>query len=115
MLPALVPEVWLHWDPKTVKQRGRDALLRFRMDFLLLLPNRIRVVLEVDGKHHYSDEGGRGCPVKYANMMADDRELRLSGYEVHRFGAAELDDRTGTETAVKFFRELFRVHGIETS
>jgi hypothetical protein len=53
-LPALLPEVWLHWDPKTVQARGRDALLRFRMDFLLLLPRGRRVVLEVDGKHHYS-------------------------------------------------------------
>src|SRR5690606_23960421 len=38
-LPALLPEVWLHWDPVTARIRGRDALLRFRMDFLLLLPN----------------------------------------------------------------------------
>ena len=37
-LPALLPEVWLHWDPQTVSERGREALLRFRMDFLLLLP-----------------------------------------------------------------------------
>lgn len=49
-LPALLPEVWLHWDPKTAQARGRDALLRFRMDFLLLLPRGRRVVLEVDGK-----------------------------------------------------------------
>lgn len=21
-LPALLPEVWLHWDPRTVKERG---------------------------------------------------------------------------------------------
>lgn len=50
-LPALLPEVWLHWDPRTVKERGPDALLWFRMDFLLLLPQGIRVVLEVDGNH----------------------------------------------------------------
>ena len=37
-LPALLPEVWLHWDPKTVRERGADALIRFRMDFLMLLP-----------------------------------------------------------------------------
>lgn len=41
-LPALLPEVWLHWDPRTVKERGPDALLRFRMDFLLLLPKKRR-------------------------------------------------------------------------
>lgn len=56
-LPALLPEVWLHWDPKTVQMRGRDALLRFRMDFLLLLPRGQRVVLEVDGIQHYASNG----------------------------------------------------------
>ena len=39
-LPALLPEVWLHWDPKTVRERGAAALLGHRMDFLLLLPLR---------------------------------------------------------------------------
>ncbi|MFB7225150.1 hypothetical protein [Streptomyces sp. NPDC056227] len=29
--PALLPEVWLHWDPKTVEERGPEALLRSRM------------------------------------------------------------------------------------
>lgn len=24
-LPALLPEVWLHWDPKTVQERGADG------------------------------------------------------------------------------------------
>jgi hypothetical protein len=31
-LPALLPEVWLHWDHKTARERSREALLRFRMD-----------------------------------------------------------------------------------
>ena len=53
-LPALLPEVWLHWDPKTAQERGPDALARFRMDFLMLLPYGTRVVIEVDGRHHFS-------------------------------------------------------------
>ncbi|SCE41372.1 hypothetical protein GA0115240_159019 [Streptomyces sp. DvalAA-14] len=53
-LPALLPEVRLHWDHKTVQQRGVKALLNHRMDFLMLLPNGRRVVLEVDGGHHYA-------------------------------------------------------------
>jgi len=55
-LPALLPEVWLHWDPKTVAERGPNALLRFRMDFLLLLPAGARIVVEVDGKYHHADQ-----------------------------------------------------------
>ncbi len=53
-LPALLPEVWLHWDHMTALERGRDALLRFRMDFLLLLTHGQQVVLEVDGAHHFA-------------------------------------------------------------
>lgn len=56
-LPALLPEVWLHWDPQTVKQRGAAALLHLRMDFLLRVPGGGRIVLEVDGQTHYAING----------------------------------------------------------
>ena len=70
-LPALLPEVWLHWDPKTVRERGAAALLGHRMDFLLLLPHGQRVVLEVDGSHHYaSPDGTRPAPARYAARRA---------------------------------------------
>jgi very-short-patch-repair endonuclease len=113
-LPALLPEVWLHWDPKTVEERGADALTRFRMDFLLLLPAGVRIVVEIDGKHHYADDGGRACPSKYATMVAADRELRLAGYELYRFGADELrDDDDGAPGRVtRFFEALFEKHGV---
>ncbi|MCW1100024.1 MULTISPECIES: AbiJ-related protein [Streptomyces] len=88
---ALLPEVWLHWDPKTVKERGPEALLRSRMDFLLLLPFGQRVVLEVDGVQHYTRDNGRTPDTaKYADMAAADRDLKLRGYEVFRFGHDEL-------------------------
>jgi very-short-patch-repair endonuclease len=110
-LPALLPEVWLHWDPKTVRERGASALLRFRMDFLMLFSHDVRVVIEVDGKHHYSDDAGRGDPARYGAMMQADRDLRLAGYEVYRFGAAELDD--GSAARIKeFFDRLLARHGL---
>ncbi|MFF7531548.1 hypothetical protein ACFZB2_20965 [Streptomyces bobili] len=88
---ALLPEVWLHWDPKTVKERGPEALLRSRMDFLLLLSYGQRVVLEVDGVQHYTRDNGRTPDTaKYADMVAADRDLKLRGYEVFRFGHDEL-------------------------
>ena len=111
-LPALLPEVWLHWDPKTVRDRGKDALLRFRMDFLLLLPHGVRVVVEVDGKHHFADDSGRADVHRYAQMAAADRELKLAGYEVYRFGAAELSGDAGMSTSQDFFRRLFKRHGV---
>ena len=108
-LPALLPEVWLHWDPKTVRERGPQALLRFRMDFLLLLPHGQRVVLEVDGSQHFTGPGGRPDAAKYADSMRGDRDLKLSGYEVFRFGATELLDREHAHAMVQqFFVDLFR-------
>ncbi|MEV6868810.1 hypothetical protein AB0M44_48565 [Streptosporangium subroseum] len=106
-LPALLPEVWLHWDPKTVRARGHEALLRFRMDFLLLLPRGQRVVLEVDGRQHYSTDG-RPDSAKYAAGMKGDRDLKLSGYEVFRFGTDELDDPAQARPLLQqFFSDLF--------
>lgn len=90
-LPALIPQVWLHYDPKSAWQRDGDRPLnRQRMDFLLPLAGRRRVVIEVDGIQHYCDETGRPSPAKYAEMVCADRDLRLAGYEVYRFGGAEL-------------------------
>jgi len=112
-LPALLPEVWLHWDPKTIAQRGSNALPRFRMDFLMLLPFGVRIVVEVDGKHHYADESGAASPKEYAKMVAADRDLRLARYEVFRFGAAELDGGDDGRSAVReFFELLFKRYGV---
>ena len=41
--------------------------------------------------------------------MRADRELKLSGYEVFRFGAAELlDPRSARDLLQAFFTDLFR-------
>ncbi len=111
-LPALLPEVWLHWDPRTVRERGPDALLRFRMDFLLLLPQGVRVVIEVDGKHHYADATGSADVQRYAQMVRADRELKLTGYEVFRFGAAELQLPSAKTDVKAFFEALFKRYGV---
>src|SRR5260221_46020 len=88
-LPAIVPQVYLHYDPYTIRdQPNGSPLARQRMDFFLLLPNRQRVVIEIDGKHHYAD-GDTASPQRYATMVAEDRNLRLLGYEVYRFGGFE--------------------------
>jgi hypothetical protein len=111
-LPALLPEVWLHWDPKTARERGPEALLRFRMDFLLLLPHGHRVVLEVDGATLYSTNGRPDAAV-YANGVRADRELKLARYEVFRFGAAELQHPGSADPMLRqFFADLFRQFGV---
>ena len=111
-LPALLPQVYLHYDPAVVKTlHHRLPLPRQRMDFLLLLPNRQRVVIEVDGKHHFS-EGETPSLKVYAEMVFADRELRLAGYEVFRFGANELVGPGAEALITGFFEKLFTLHRI---
>jgi hypothetical protein len=111
-LPALVPQVYLHYDPAIVKTlRHRDGLKRQRMDFLLLLPNAHRVVIEVDGSQHFS-QGGTPSLALYAEMVSADRELRLTGYEVYRFGANELVGPQAVSTIERFFSGLWARHSI---
>ncbi|TVX93276.1 hypothetical protein [Paenibacillus agilis] len=114
--PALIPQVYLHYDPYTLRQRaGKPYLSRQRMDFLLLFSNKQRIVLEVDGKQHYSDDDV-SSPKKYAEMMQADRELKLCGYEVYRFGGYELmDEEAGAKIVKEFFEGLFKKHGIKPS
>ena len=111
-LPALLPQVYLHYDPAVVKTlRHRLPLPRQRMDFLLLLPGRQRIVLEVDGKHHFSEDDQPPIRV-YADMVSGDRELRLAGSEVYRFGANELDGNGAEARIADFFEKLFRLHRV---
>ncbi|MFB0631156.1 hypothetical protein [Streptomyces sp. AB3(2024)] len=115
--PALLPEVHLHYDPYSQTDPTNDKdLERQRMDFLMLLPDGSRVVIEIDGAQHYSREerlaeGVRkiASPQLYGEMMAADRDLRLSGYELYRFGARELPpEQPDTVEAVvnEFFERL---------
>jgi len=85
------------------------------MDFLLLLPGGVRFVIEIDGKHHYSDTDGCSNPRLYAEMMAGDRALRLVGYEVCRFGAYELCKPNAEEVLIGFYRSLFARYSLITT
>jgi very-short-patch-repair endonuclease len=115
-IPALIPQVYLHYDPYHQARYGTSAppLTRQRMDFLLLLPGRTRVVIEWDGAQHYADDdvlAGRrryANPSRYAEMMAEDRALRLRGYEVYRFGHHELDEPGIEQRLDRFFNDLDR-------
>ncbi|GEN89786.1 hypothetical protein [Oceanobacillus sojae] len=113
-LPALIPQVYLHYDPYTMKQRLNSKVLsRQRMDFLLLLPNQHRIVIELDGKQHYSN-GDISSPRLYAEMVNADRDLKLNGYEVFRFGGYEFIDKEKIKQSIKyFFEKLFFNYGVK--
>lgn len=111
-LPALIPQVYLHYDPYTIRQlKGKKRLKRQRMDFLLLLSDRVRVVIEVDGKHHYAD-GDIASPKRYSEMIAEDRKLQLAGHEVYRFGVYELQKEGAERIVEEFFLRLFERHDV---
>lgn len=119
-LPALVPQVYLHYDPVALRElRARGEQRRFevqRMDFLLLLPHGVRVVLEIDGQQHYAtgvEPFAKPSPEEYARTVRGDRQLRLAGYEVYRFGGYEMrDESTCSSSVEEFFRRLFRRHQV---
>jgi hypothetical protein len=113
-LPALLPQVYLHYDPYSVTELGeRPTLIRQRMDFLMLLPRRVRVVIEVDGRQHYTDGDGKGSPERYAEMVSEDRVLRLAGYEVYRFGGYELSNRAKAgPLLIDYFTTLLARHNV---
>jgi very-short-patch-repair endonuclease len=70
-------------------------------------------VLEIDGKQHYSD-GDRSSPRLYAEMAAEDRRLKLRGYEVFRFGGDEFRSQFKPEAMLAaFFTELFARGGYQ--
>ena len=66
------------------------------MGFLFLLPNDVRVVIEIDGKERYTI-GDDACPKKYATMVNTDLFLKLDGFQVFRFGGFELKEESSFE------------------
>ena len=118
-IPVLLPQVYLSYDPYPQARYGPEAapLARQRMDFLLLFPNRVRVVIECDGVQHYADDPATAeerppaSPRRYAEMVAEDRALRLRGYEIYRFGGYELMEGSGAERLLEeFFDALAARH-----
>ncbi len=113
-LPALVPQVYLHYDPYTKAELGPDGqvLGRQRMDFLMLFPDGSRVVIEIDGKQHYASghDNEKADTKRYAEMVGEDRGLRLRGYEVYRFGGAEFVGANAARALNDFFDALLERH-----
>ncbi len=80
----------------------------------MLLRNATRIIIEIDGAQHYSDSNGRAVPRLYAEMVAEDRRIKLLGYEVYRFGGAEfMSGELATKIVISFFNELFELHNIQ--
>ena len=103
-IPALIPQVYLYYDPKTKHQRVRGEFEHQRMDFMMIISPLQRVIIELDGVQHYGTIGcydgkyPKYCAdiQLYADMMKAQREMSLAGYDVYRFGGKELFIRPGS-------------------
>lgn len=118
-LPALLPQVYLYYDPLTQRERGYKLFEHQKMDFLMIFSHRDRVVIEIDGKQHYAVED-KASPKLYSDMVKAHREMSLFGYDVYRFGGYEFFGADSDEVRKKavldnlkqFFIRLFRKYGI---
>lgn len=125
-IPALIPQVYMYYDPKTKTQREWQIFEHQKMDFMMIISPLQRVVFEIDGQQHYAeDEVVPGTqykhyasPVRYAEMMRAHREMTLAGYDVYRFGGRELwvNVHTSEEDIISnlssFFDMLFKKYHI---
>lgn len=118
-LPAIIPQVYLYYDPLTYKERGYKLFEHQKMDFLIIFSHRDRVVIEIDGKQHYA-EGETASPRLYSEMVRAHREMSLLGYDVYRFGGYEFVDadkdeevkRSMIESLKLFLVKLLNKYGI---
>ena len=112
-IPALLPQVYLYYDPKLERNRIKKIFEHQRMDFLMIFSETQRVVIEIDGVQHYADyihgNSRHNASVdKYAEMVSAQREMTLAGYDVYRFGGKELHNASVGKNIIKrFFKMLF--------
>lgn len=117
-IPALLPQVYLYYDPKLKRERIKKIFEHQRMDFLMIFSETQRVVIEIDGIQHYANyiQGNSkhyASVDKYAEMVSAQREMTLAGYDVYRFGGKELyDELVGKNIIKKFFNMLFEKYRI---
>ena len=117
-IPALLPQVYLYYDPKLERERIKKIFEHQRMDFLMIFSAAHRVVIEIDGVQHYADyiNGNNrhfASVDKYAEMVSAQREMTLAGYDVYRFGGKELYEETmGKKIIKRFFKLLFEKYQI---
>ena len=74
------------------------------MDFLILYNNH-RIIIEIDGVEHYS-ENSIPSPQKYAEQVCYDRKMKFLGYDIFRIGGFELTIENFEKTTISLFKSL---------
>lgn len=114
--PVLIPQVYLHYDPKSRNERRHcaisDTLIFQRMDFLILYNNR-RIIIEIDGESHFVTNNHIDLE-KYARQLEYDRTMRFLGYDVFRISNSDLTDDKYEKVLFDFFTNLYYYLGINS-
>ncbi|GEM_PF-728777 len=112
--PVLIPQVYLHYDPKTKFERKKCAFneeLTFqRMDFLIIYAGK-RIIIELDGSSHFLSENKIDLE-KYAKQVEYDRAMKFLGYDIFRICNEELLNGNAERTLSDFFKNLYDYLGI---
>lgn len=126
-IPALIPQVYMYYDPKAKKQREWKIFEHQKMDFMMIISPTQRVVFEIDGSQHYAEDDivpgtqykHYASPSRYAEMMQAHRKMVLAGYDVYRFGGRELwvnesiTEKTIFSNINEFFDMLFDKYHVD--
>ncbi|PHG74423.1 hypothetical protein [Bacillus wiedmannii] len=114
--PAILPQITIAYSPILSKSDLRnleiDPKHRYTMDFMVIPNDKTKILIEIDGREHYSklltkilvEIDGKehystlknsvyiAAPELYAAQAKEDRELKVKGYTVFRFGGSEMMD-----------------------
>lgn len=114
--PVLIPQVYLHYDPKTKAERKNcifnEELTFQRMDFLIIYAGK-RIIIELDGSSHFLVDNKVDLE-KYAKQVEYDRTMKFLGYDIFRICNNELLNEKAERTLNVFFKNLYRYLGIST-
>lgn len=99
----LFPEVYVQ-----LNSTNNDYENKQRVDFLIVLPNNRKVIIEIDGIDHYAEKiDGKwiASMKKYTTDRKFDRKMSQLGYTIYRFSNSEIEDKKEIE---KFFDEILK-------
>lgn len=113
--PVLIPQVYLHFDPKSKAERKKckfsESLIFQRMDFLMIYKGK-RIIIEIDGYSHLMTNGKIDIE-KYSQQLEYDRTMKFLEYDIFRICNCELEEKNFEKTLDCFFKNLYTYLGIE--
>lgn len=104
-IPALIPQVYCKYSLAGRNINPETSYNYQRMSFQLIMPKNIPIIIEIVGNT---------APRISAQKMADQRKLKMSGYEIYSFHEEEFTDKITIARLIEaFIEQLFYKHKIE--